>query len=759
LKKLLKNPISWLTLILLLYTLVGFFIGPVVIKNQIVDLVKDQLKREAKVESVSFNPFTFDLSIENFSLLDKDSSVFLSLKELYADINVLPIINGRIELENITVTNPVVTIKKLTESEFNFSDLIKTREIPKDSSWEILIKKLVVQNSNLIFKDYSVNPAVEIFIDSANVELTNIHPLSTDTTDFKAELQIRSGGNITVNGMLTLQPLTSVLHYDVKGLALNALNQYVSQFAKLNLNNGSVSTSGDVKVSIQDASKLPIVNYNGNFRIDQLSLLDSENQHVADCKTIRIDDIAVVTSPFSVIVRDIILNQFFASVVLDTSIKIIEGLRSIPSMVEQLKTEISDITNTPKEDFHIDIGEIKIENSELVLSDFSLPQKFTVDIHSLNGDISGFSSDKPLSTTLLAEGIVGKDGKAQIDGKIDLLDPLAFAILKLNFKNIDLRNFTPYTMKFLGYKVEKGKLSLDLNYQITNENLISDNKIYLNQLTLGEKVEQTEAMDLPVELALALLKDKDGNIDMDVEVTGNLNDPDIDVGALVWWAVKRSFTKVIEAPFIYLGELIGIDGADLEYISFNPGESTLLPDEKEKLAHINTTFNERQEITLEVYGAVDPITDAKIIRSKKFNAAYLKRTASVVTDSLMTLQNADADNDRNILELMYFETFGKDKLDELQAKYFPQVNQTDSSSLNKSYNEDYLTEMIKSLEDEQQVSEAEIISLANERADAIKNYLLTLPNITPERLVMKEVEIYEQKDQKLIKCKLGIGSI
>jgi hypothetical protein len=132
---------------------------------------------------------------------------------------------------------------------------------------------------------------------------------------------------------------------------------------------------------------------------------------------------------------------------------------------------------------------------------------------------------------------------------------------------------------------------------------------------------------------------------------------------------------------------------------------------------------------------------------------------SVGTDSLITLQNADADNDRNILELMYLETFGKEKLDELRAKYFPQVNQTDSSSLNKSYNEDYLTEMTKSLEDNQPVSDEEITNLANERADAIKNYLLTFPNVTPERLVVKESEIFEQEDQKLIKCKLGIGSI
>lgn len=757
LKRLIKNPFVWLIFFVLLYTLVGFVIVPFVAKIKISDIVKERFSREANVESVSFNPFTFELLLEEFSLLDKDSSVFISLKKFYADLNILPIINGRIELESINVSNPVVTIKKLNDSEFNFSDFIKPQEIPADSSWEILIKKVDVQNSNLIFKDYSADPAIEIFIDSINAEITNIHPLSTDTTHFKAELQIRSGGKIFSSGMLTLKPLASVLHYDVEGLELSFLDQYISQVAPLKLNGGSVSTSGDVKVSMRDINKIPIVNYNGNFRIDDLSLLGSDNRRLADCKTIRIDDVSAVTSPFSVKVRDIILKEFFASVALDTSIKIIEGLRSIPGSVKKLRMEVAEITNTPEKDLLVDIGEIKIENSELILSDLSLPQKFTADIHSLNGDIAGFSSDKPMSTTLSAEGIVGKDGKAKIDSKIDLFDPLSYAILKLNFKNIDLRNFTPYTMKFLSYKVEKGKLSLDLNYQITNENLISDNKIYLNQLTLGEKVEQPEAMDLPVELALALLKDKNGNIDLDVEVTGNLNDPDIDVGALIWWAVKRSFTNVIEAPFVYLGDLLGINGDELDYIAFNPGESILLPDEKEKLTHLNTALNERPEITLEIYGAADPITDVKAIRSKKFNTAYSERMKSAGADSLMSKKIEDSDFDKNVLEAMYVETFGKEEFDDLRAKYFP--NQEDSVSINKQDQKEYLTEMISKLKDEQQVSEKDIIKLANARADAIKNYLLTSQNVAPERLVVKESEFFEQEDRDRVKCKLGIGSL
>jgi hypothetical protein len=748
LKRLIKNPFAWLIFSVLLYTLVGFVIVPFVVKIKISDIVKERFSREASVESVSFNPFTFELSIEELSLLDKDNSAFISLKELYADINVLPIINGRFELENITVTNPVITIKKLNESEFNFSDLFKTQEIPADSSWDILIKKVGVQNSTLIIKDYSVNPTIEIFVDSINADITNIHPLSADTTRFKAELLFRSGGKITTSGMLTLQPLTSVLHYDVKELALNALNQYVSQSAKVNLKSGSVSTSGDFKVNMQDTSKIPIVNCDGNFRIDNLIILDSDNQRLADCKTIRIDDISVVTNPFSVKVGDIILKEFFVSAALDTSIKIIEGLKSIPGSVKKLRVEVAEITNTPEKDLRVDIGEIKIENSELVLSDFSLPKKFTADIHSLNGDIAGFSSDKPLSTTLLAEGLVGKDGRAKIEGRIDLFDPLAYAILKLKFQNIDLRNFTPYTMKFLGYKVEKGKLSLDLNYQITNENLISDNKIFLNQLTLGEKVEQTEAMNLPVDLALALLKDKDGNIDLDVEVTGNLNDPDIDVGALIWWAVKRSFTKVIEEPFIYLGELLGISGEELEYVEFTPGDSELLPVQEHELKKLSEVMNERPEIKLKIFGLADFGIDVKFIRSKKINAAFSKRLSNISTDYLTESLSVKLDVSKKILEEMYVESFGKDSLELVRAKY---------SDLNsQNYLEEYVKELTIHLENAQQISRDELYNLAIQRADVIKKSLINNNKIDPERLSISKPQIINEENQKLVKCRLEI---
>jgi hypothetical protein len=205
-----------------------------------------------------------------------------------------------------------------------------------------------------------------------------------------------------------------------------------------------------------------------------------------------------------------------------------------------------------------------------------------------------------------------------------------------------------------------------------------------------------------------------------------------------------------------LGDLLGINGDELEYIAFIPGEAILLPDEIEKLEQLTTALNERPEITLEIYGSADPITDVKATRSKKFNAAYSERKTSAGADPLQNIQIEDLNYDRNILEAMYVEAFGKEELDNLLAEYFP--NQEDSISTTEPDQEEYLTEMISKLEEEQQVSEEDIINLANARAAAIKNYLLTFPNVTPERLVIKETEIFEQEDRNFVKCKLGIGS-
>ena len=761
-KKILKNPISWLAIPTLLYLIIGYLIVPVIIKGQIISLLKDKYNRETEIESVSFNPLIFNLAIDGFVLYDNDRTSFLSWETLDIDLNILPLFNSEIELESIKLKNPSVIITRTSKTEFNFTDLIKAPQLPIDAGWTIHIKQMEVQNSSLTFLDSYFDSTPKLLIDNINFEATDIHLISSDTSRFKAEMNFGDGGTMNSSGYFTFQPISASVRYELSDFSLNFVNQYLKSLNWPELKSGIINTFGDISLSIDNKNELPFITYNGEFEIDDLNLYDPKtDKDLAKWSSFSANKIFISSSPFLLRVNEVVLNEFYASVVIDTSSDIVKVLKSIPGIVEEAKSNISNLTQTPVDDISFEISDITINNCAITLTDLSLPQKFMADIHSLNGKISGLSKNKPLSTSLSVNGLVDQSGQAKIVGRINLLDPLSFAVLNIDFKNIDLTHFSPYSMKFVGYKVKNGKMSLSLKYEMKNEKFISKNYIHLNELTLGEKVEQTSLLDFPLEAGIALLKDKNGNIDLDIDINGDLNDPDINYGELVWWAVKRSFTTVIEAPFVYFGELIGIEGYDLEYITFNPGESILLPDEKVKLTHINNTFNERPGITLEIYAAADLIADAKVIRSKKLNTAYLKRKrkGSVGTDSLISLQTVGSNYDRNILELMYVEIFGKEKFDDLQTQYFPQVNQADSASSEEFDQTEYITEMISKLENEQQISDAEILNLANARAEIIKNFLLTFPNVTPERLVMKEAEIYEQEDQKLIKCKLGIGSI
>jgi len=342
---------------------------------------------------------------------------------------------------------------------------------------------------------------------------------------------------------------------------------------------------------------------------------------------------------------------------------------------------------------------------------------------------------------------------------MDPFDPLGYSDIKMNFNNIELTNLSPYSAKFMGYMIESGKLSLDIEYLVEKRLLKSYSKIFLNRIQLGDEVEGQEGFGIPVKLALSLLKDGDGNIDLDLEVEGDLNDPEVNIGSLVWWAVKRVLVSIVTAPFNLLGNLLGINGDDLEFIDFDPGESNLLPNQIERLANLNKALNERPGITLEIYGAVDTVVDAQAIRTKKLHNDFTKRMTTAVKDSIMDPFKVDVSISRSILENMYKESFSDLVLDSLKRKHSSNPIHDDNKVPKDFDLRNYLKEMIKHLTDKQLVTREELMKLANDRVGSIQNHMLTIQQTKPERLVVKEPEIYEQEDRNWVKCRLGIGSL
>ncbi|HSR17543.1 MAG TPA: DUF748 domain-containing protein, partial [Ignavibacteriaceae bacterium] len=629
--------------------------------------------------------------------------------------NIFPLFGKKIDLEELRLTKPKIIIKKLSETEFNFSDLIEQQPKTKNKKnsgdkntsdlsysalgiyikniiqskkqnaekdqWDFFINRLAVASSNLIFEDRSLDTLARFNINPANLTINNLHPMSRDTSTLSLNFKLSDGGDASAKGKITLEPFSADINLKVNKMNFKQAKPYLEQFAYLRLNNGKLNIDGILKFKMTDENKMPDVSFKGIGGIDDLDLYDTkENERFLEWGSLTTTGIAAQTNPVIIAIGEITLDKLYTRIAIaeDQTINVQKVFKAISdstlktdtlkvkagfdynkinsgsisfafaknkdtlsSQIGSPKLESSQSTDTSLYGFRFDIGNIKIQNSEMFFSDFSLPLKFAANIHDFNGEIIGISYGSPLGAAADFQGIIDKYGLVRIKGNMDPFAPMNYSDIKMNFNNIELTSLSPYSAKFMGYMIESGKLSLDIQYLLEKGMLTSYSKIFLNKTELGDEVEGEEGFGIPMKLALSLLKDGDGNIDLDLEVKGDLNDPEVDTGTLIWWAVKRVLLTIVTAPFRFLGNLLGINGDDLEFVDFDPGESKLLPNQIEKLDNLNKALNKRPNITLEIYGAVDTVTDAQAIRLRKLKDAFTKRMTTAVTDSLMDPMKVD----------------------------------------------------------------------------------------------------------------------
>ena len=250
---------------------------------------------------------------------------------------------------------------------------------------------------------------------------------------------------------------------------------------------------------------------------------------------------------------------------------------------------------------------------------------FAAKIHKLNGVINGFSSSPDRRIVMALEGQVDQYGSATIKGELAPLNTKGYSDVKMVFRNVEMTGLTPYSAKFAGRKIDSGKISLDLYYNIVNSRLKGENQIIVDSLELGERIEGSDAMDLPLDLAIALLKDSNDRIQLGLPVAGSLEDPEFSYGHLVWKALVNVLTKMVTAPFRALANLIGGTEEDLGAVNFQVGHSRITPPEKEKLAKLAVAIKQRPQLSIEVQGQYSPEADGAVLKHLALRQALAKR--------------------------------------------------------------------------------------------------------------------------------------
>jgi hypothetical protein len=339
--------------------------------------------------------------------------------------------------------------------------------------------------------------------------------------------------------------------------------------------------------------------------------------------------------------------------------------------------------------------------------------------------------------------MVGGNVPMEIKGAINPLIEKPFVDLTIGLKGVDLSPFTPYSGKYLGYKLDKGQLSLDLAYRVADNKLTGKNKVLLNQLTLGETVQSPTATKLPIKLALALLKDRQGNIDLNLPVTGDLDDPEFSVGGIVIKMFVNLIVNVVSSPFQVLGALFG-GGEELAYLDFDPGQSRIQEVNFEKLDTLAKILYERPGLNLEIQGQVHPTEDIEGLRRLRFDdqlkAAKLKKMAARGKKAVPLEQIDLSPEERS--------KFVKKAYD---AAQFPKPR--DEKGALKKLGQD---EMEKLLYTAIEITEDDLRLLAHQRASAAKAYLAEHGKVAEERLFIVEPEITGGEEELLSRVKFNL---
>jgi hypothetical protein len=526
--------------------------------------------------------------------------------------------------------------------------------------------------------------------------------------------------------------------FTLKDLDLVSFQPYVEKHANMDIKSGKIDLDFKAKLQAESTKVL------ANTRINDLNLLERrEGKTFFAFKKLLVKEIDLSLKPDKMKIAEVNIYEPYARMKVDTD------KSTNLDMLMVSDPDANKEAHSSEKPFAVFIGKVNFKDGKGEFSDLFLPLPFKTDIHDLNGNILALGTLKDVKTVVDIDGVVDEYGLAKIKGGFLSADPKIFTDIQLKFQNIDMRNLSPYTGKFIGYELKEGKMNVELDYKIDVSQMQGGNRVVLKRLTLGEEVESDDAISAPVGLAIALLKDSDGVIDLDVPVTGNVDEPEFAIGHVVWTAFKNLIVGVATAPFQFLGDMLGISAEELENIAFEPGKSNLLPPEREKLDKLSEALLSKKMLILNVAGSYDDSRDRIEMKiAKLYQEALLKLKDNTIDISLM-----DKDDLDDLLKEMYISHFDEESFELEEEKIKAMDLDSDAKKLQLR------TQIKDALIDKQNVSVEELVQLGQKRAQAIVLHLVS-KGIDTSRLEVKPSVVSESngKANEYVPTKLELGA-
>ncbi|MFN7571999.1 MAG: DUF748 domain-containing protein [Betaproteobacteria bacterium] len=547
------------------------------------------------------------------------------------DVRRLTVAGGRLDLaqrrigaDRVLLQAPRIAAKRLASGEIGWMRVLRAeppaavvaeeRPAARQLPWSAEVQEFAVEQGRVEFEDEAVNPTARLGFEALSLKATGVRADGTQPVALQLRTRLAGGGSLAVDGRLRWDRPAGQLRIDLRAADITRLQAYLAQYLNAGLVSAQVSSRGELTLTDGPA---PLA-YRGTLRLTDLHLTDpTGGEDLLKWQSLDIDRVAVTLgSPLEVELGRIALTDFYARAIVSVQGKLnLADLiaRRAPPAAEAGATEPSAPAPTLR------IEGIEFARGNLNFTDNFIRPNYTANLTDIGGSIGRLATDSTEPARLALAGSVDGEAPVKIEGQLNPLAPKLFLDITGSTQGVDLPRFTPYSAHYAGYPILKGKLTMEVSYKIEDRKLNASNHLFIDQLTLGERSDSPNATSLPIPLAVALLKNARGEIDLRLPVTGSLDDPKFSIGGVVIQVIVNLLTKAVTAPFTLLAAAFG-PGEELGYVQFAAGSADLDATQREKLDKLARALADRPGLKMDLIGRADPAVDNDGLRAAALQA-------------------------------------------------------------------------------------------------------------------------------------------
>jgi uncharacterized protein involved in outer membrane biogenesis len=532
------------------------------------------------------------------------------------------------------------------------------------SPWQYRIASFTIDNAEARLEDAAAPRRIELVVAPMNLHLKDLSSDPSAPIGLELDGTLNRQGRFNVTGTAVLAPLQAKLHIETQELGLAAMEPYVSDMLNATISSAALTVNG--ALALATAHDKLRVSYRGDATLGNVHLLDGPTSdsilrwHLCSARRI---DAEIGSGPPKVQIGGLALTDFDTRLILKSNGRLnildmmanpqswpgsLTRIQLVPGNQTPATAAAPAATPVSPQAIEIQLGGMTLQGGHVNFTDNFIKPNYTADLSEIAGTVGPFGTRATAPAAVALRGQVNGSAPIAINGAVNPLAPMAFVDLRAEAHGVELTGLSPYSAKYAGYPIVKGTLTVDVHYLLDQGQLTADNHLFIDQLTFGDPVESLDATTLPVRLAVALLRNARGEIDVDVPVTGSLSDPQFSLSGVILDAFVNLIVKAATSPFRLIASAFGTQ-EDLDYIEFPPSLATLTPDSQQKLATIAQALQDRPALQLDISGRVDPQSDREGLREA--------RLASLIKMRKIQDSGGDEDADRVHLTPEEYNTY------------------------------------------------------------------------------------------------------